>query len=138
MKKILLILVGGTICTSLTEHGTLSVDSLAGTRLVDNFMKSQSVYKDRVEIITSENLGILSENMTVEKWNTIVKTFQEMFFTDDYDGVIFAHGTDTLAYTASLFSVLFWYVQQPTQKLLKPYQQKRILSLLNPELSVAV
>lgn len=32
-----------------------------------------------------------------------------------------------------LFSVLFWYVQQPTQKLLKPYQQKRILSLLNPE-----
>ncbi len=31
------------------------------------------------------------------------------------------------------FSVLFWYVQQPTQKLLKPYQQERILSLLNPE-----
>ena len=31
------------------------------------------------------------------------------------------------------FSVLFWYVQQPTQKLLKPYQQDRILSLLNPE-----
>ncbi len=31
------------------------------------------------------------------------------------------------------FSVLFWYVQQPTQKLLKPYQQTRILSLLNPE-----
>ncbi len=32
-----------------------------------------------------------------------------------------------------LVSVLFWYVQQPTQKLLKPYQQVRILSLLNPE-----
>ncbi len=32
-----------------------------------------------------------------------------------------------------LIPVLFWYVQQPTQKLLDPYQQKRILSLLNPE-----
>ena len=30
-------------------------------------------------------------------------------------------------------SVLFWYVQQPTQKLLKDYQQERILSLLHPD-----
>ena len=38
-----------------------------------------------------------------------------------------------IAVLIPLFSVLFWYVQQPTQKLLKPYQQNRILSLLNPE-----
>ncbi len=113
MKKVLLILVGGTICTSFTKHGTLSVDSSAGTRLVDSFMKSQSPYKDKVEIITSENLGVLSENMTVEKWNVIIKTFQKMFFADNYDGVVFAHGTDTLAYTASLFSVLLAGINVP-------------------------
>ncbi len=30
-------------------------------------------------------------------------------------------------------SIAFWYLQQPDQKLLKPYQQERILSILNPE-----
>ena len=38
-----------------------------------------------------------------------------------------------IAVFVPIASVLFWYVQQPDQKLLQPYQQKRILSLLNPE-----
>ncbi len=29
---------------------------------------------------------------------------------------------------------LFWYIQQPYQRLLEPYQQKRVLSIINPEL----
>lgn len=113
MKKILLILVGGTICTALTEHGTLSVSSTAGTRLVNDFMNSDSVCKDSVEITTSENLGILSENMTVDKWNLIIKSYKKEISKDNYDGVIFAHGTDTLAYTASLFSMLLSGVEIP-------------------------
>lgn len=106
MKKILLILVGGTICTALTEHGTLSVSSNAGTKLVQGFMASDSPYKDSVNITTSENLGILSENMTVDKWNLILKTYKQEIAKKEYDGVIFAHGTDTLAYSTSLFSML--------------------------------
>ncbi len=106
MKNILLVLVGGTICTALTEHGTLSVSSNAGTKLVQGFMDSDSPYKDRVNITTSENLGILSENMTVDKWNLIIKTYKKAVSEKEYDGVIFAHGTDTLAYSASLFSML--------------------------------
>ncbi len=106
MKNILLVLVGGTICTALTEHGTLSVSSNAGTRLVQGFMASDSPYKDSVNITTSENLGILSENMTVDKWNLILKTYKQEITKKEYDGVIFAHGTDTLAYSASLFSML--------------------------------
>lgn len=31
-------------------------------------------------------------------------------------------------------SFVFWYVQQPTQGLLEPYQQKRVLALIHPEL----
>ncbi len=106
MKNILLVLVGGTICTALTEHGTLSVSSNAGTKLVQGFMASDSPYKDSVNITTSENLGILSENMTVDKWNLILKTYKQEIAKKEYDGVIFAHGTDTLAYSASLFSML--------------------------------
>ena len=37
MKKILLILVGGTICTSLNEKGTLSVDEKAAAALKINY-----------------------------------------------------------------------------------------------------
>jgi L-asparaginase/Glu-tRNA(Gln) amidotransferase subunit D len=106
MKNILLVLVGGTICTALTEHGTLSVSSNAGTKLVQGFMASDSPYKEQVNITTSENLGILSENMTVDKWNLILKTYKKAVSEKEYDGVIFAHGTDTLAYSASLFSML--------------------------------
>ena len=107
MKNILLVLVGGTICTALTEYGTLSVSGNAGTRLVQGFAESDSGYKDSVNITTSENLGILSENMTVDKWNLIIKNYKQAVSQKKYDGVVFAHGTDTLAYTSSLFSMLF-------------------------------
>ena len=106
MKNILLLLVGGTICTALTEYGTLSVSNNAGTKLVQSFMESDSPYKEKVQFTVSKNLGILSENMTVDKWNLIIKTYKQEISKKEYDGVIFAHGTDTLAYSTSLFSML--------------------------------
>lgn len=53
--------------------------------------------------------------------------------------IIFAAGLNwkiiipVLAIGIPLFAGLFWYVQQDYQVLLKPYQQKRVLSLLSPE-----
>ena len=64
-------------------------------------------------ITVSENLGILSENMTVDKWNLIIKIYKQEFSKKEYDGVIFAHGTDTLAYSASLFSILLADTKKP-------------------------
>lgn len=104
MKKILLILVGGTICTSLGDDGTLAVNDAASAKLVENFKNSDSDFADRVDFNVTENLYILSENLTVSKWNKILDTYKKHINRDDYDGVIFAHGTDTLAYSAALFS----------------------------------
>ena len=106
MKKILLILVGGTICTALNENGTLSVSEGAGVCLKDNFENSDSPYAKKVHIDLTENLFILSENMTVENWNRMLDTYRSEVKKDIYAGVIFAHGTDTLAYSASLFSMI--------------------------------
>lgn len=106
MKEILLILVGGTICTKLNENKTLTVSDKAGLWLTENFYNKNPEYKELVHFSLSENLLILSENMTVEKWNLIIKTYQEEIKNKKFDGVIFAHGTDTLAYSASLFSML--------------------------------
>ena len=106
MKNILLIPVGGTICTEVNEIGTLSVSKTAGMKLKAYFEKSDSLYVDKVNIEVTPNLCILSENMTVEKWNVIIDTYRKYTKDKKYNGIIFAHGTDTLAYSASLFSIL--------------------------------
>ena len=106
MRKILLILVGGTICTSLNEHGTLSISEGAGVKLIENFKNSDSPFKDKVEIKPTENLFILSENMSIENWNLMLDTYRKHINTDNFDGVIFAHGTDTLAFSTSLFALI--------------------------------
>lgn len=38
-----------------------------------------------------------------------------------------------IAVVVPVFSVLFWYVQQPFQKILAPYQQIRVLAMLHPD-----
>ncbi len=106
MKKILLILVGGTICSEVNEKGMLSVNEGAGVRIKTNFERSDSYYADKAEIELSENLLILSENMTVGKWNLMIDAYRKYTREKRYDGVIFAHGTDTLAYSAALFSMI--------------------------------
>ncbi len=106
MKKILLILVGGTICTTLNEYGTLSISEGAGMKLTQNFKNSDSLFKDELEIKPTENLFILSENMSIPNWNLMLDTYRKYINSDNFDGVIFAHGTDTLAFSTSLFSLI--------------------------------
>lgn len=113
MKEILIIPVGGTICTSLSSEGTLKIDGKAGSLLVENYLKSDSPYTDDVSFTLTENLYILSENMTVEKWNLIIETYRKHTSCKEYDGVIIAHGTDSLAYSAALFSVILENTKMP-------------------------
>lgn len=105
MKKILLMMVGGTICTEKSEKGTLRINGNAGSVLLESLWDADSDYKKKAEFVLTPNLGILSENMTVEKWNLMLDTYREYMKKDAYDGVIFVHGTDTLAYSAALFSL---------------------------------
>jgi len=106
MKKILLILVGGTICTGVDEDGILAVREDAGSKILESFSNSDSPYRDKVQFDVSENLFILSENLTLDDWNRMIDTYRRYTKDKDYDGVLIAHGTDTLAYTAALFSMI--------------------------------
>lgn len=44
--------------------------------------------------------------MSIDKWNVLIDALRSYDYSA-YDGVIILHGTDTLAYTASLLSILF-------------------------------
>lgn len=105
MKKILVILVGGTICSELNENGCLAVGDGAGLCLVDNFYKNNPELQNEVCFEFTENLYILSENMTVEKWNRIIEIYKKYTEKEVFDGVLIAHGTDTLGFSAALFSI---------------------------------
>ena len=105
MKKILLILTGGTICSFINNDGFKDSETQkAAPLLIDNF-KINNTSGLEVEFDVKAPLNILSENMTVSKWNILLNALSKVKF-DDYKGIIIAHGTDTLAYTTSLLSIV--------------------------------
>lgn len=114
-KKILLILTGGTICSFANANGEQESDTKkAETLIVSNFRNGSSEYRDEkhVDFIPKRPLDILSENMTVRHWNTLLRKMKKYDYSK-YDGVIILHGTDTLAYTASLLSILLAGIRKP-------------------------
>lgn len=112
MKKILLVLVGGTICT-YAENGVRSLAmSKAQLALIENYRRSNSPFAKETVFEAGARFDTLSENMTVSVWNKL-KDYLESCSLTDYDGVLIAHGTDTLAYTASMFAILLAGVKVP-------------------------
>lgn len=105
-KKILVVFTGGTICTTI-KNGEMNTDEKALTALVEFYKNSDSFCKNKIIVENGKMFNILSENMTINKWNEIVDYFQEILTNNfDYDGIIVAHGTDTLAYSTSMFALL--------------------------------
>lgn len=108
MRKILLFMTGGTICSMVGDNGLNNTDAKsARSVLVENYMGNYPALRGEVEfenLFLTEN-GILSENMTLDTWNMIIKALRSVDFSR-YDGIIILHGTDTLAYTSSLMSIL--------------------------------
>jgi L-asparaginase/archaeal Glu-tRNAGln amidotransferase subunit D len=112
--RIKVIFTGGTIGSSVNEDAVISTDSAtAGKLLLENyFNKSKSSVKKDVVFDVSEPYSCLSEDLTVDTWNTLIDALKEVPL-QEYDGIIITHGTDTMAYTANLLSVLLCGVGVP-------------------------
>lgn len=111
--KILLILTGGTICSFADERGERGADvERAQTLIVKNFREGVTEAERNVEFEVKHPLNILSENMTTVHWNILIEDMKTYDFSG-YDGIIMLHGTDTLAYTASLLSLLLAGISIP-------------------------
>ncbi len=111
MKKILTVYTGGTIC-SVADGNQRSLDTeLAKRVIVANFVSGPSPFAHLgAELFFDSELPkenqTLSENMTISKLNCIIQHIKS-FDLSQFSGIIVLHGTDTLAHTAALFSIVF-------------------------------
>jgi L-asparaginase len=113
--QILVVLTGGTICSSTNEEGH-RYSNANDVKIIDYFndLKKEdcSPFCDQVRFERRIPLDILSENMTVFRWNELLDDFKKIEW-EQYKGVIILHGTDTLAYTSSLLSIALAGVPVP-------------------------
>ena len=103
LKKLLVILTGGTICSSVNEDNERFSDA-ENVQIVNEFRKSGSRFAN-AEFESITVLDILSENMTIDAWNIMLDSLRNIDM-EKYCGVIILHGTDTLAYTSLLLSIV--------------------------------
>ncbi len=104
MKRIAILFTGGTIGSKKQEqeidvHGN-------GSYILLEAYKQQTYCRDDIELTALQPLNILSENLSPEHWRILADTLLQLDW-NAYDGIIVTHGSDTIAYTATLFSFLF-------------------------------
>lgn len=105
MKKILLIATGGTIASTMTDHG------LAPGMNPGQLMAYIPDAADICSVDALQLLNIDSTNIQPEHWSMMARTIEENY--DRYDGFVITHGTDTLTYTAAALSYLIQGSDKP-------------------------
>ncbi|HMM06531.1 MAG TPA: asparaginase domain-containing protein [Clostridiales bacterium] len=97
-KHILFIETGGTFACETKAAG---VRDLGDHSVLDFAVVRDRINGTNLDISVKQPFRVLSENMTLERleeWLLFLKTVDFAA----YDGVVIAHGTDTLAYTVNL------------------------------------
>lgn len=104
MARILLVQTGGTIQSSLQSH----IIDIQNTRTTETnpLIEAYNTSRDtNVSWEVLQPLELLSENITLSHWNTFISFLYSLNW-QQYDGIILAHGSDTLAYTSCLLGLL--------------------------------
>lgn len=107
MKNILIISTGGTICSKVIDGCRRLAPDVSESTLVQNFYNNSKYASRKRGIFENSDFPTktLSENMTFPRLEGLISHIKSFDLTK-YSGVIILHGTDTLAYTASLLSLL--------------------------------
>lgn len=105
-KRLLLLATGGTIASQPTEEGL--APGLDGEALTDLL---PSGVLGRYEITVRDILQMDSSNIQPEEWQIIARHVFDS--RTEYDGIVITHGTDTMAYTASVLSFMLQGIEVP-------------------------
>ncbi len=103
MKKICLISTGGTIACVPTSNG-LKPELTA-------FQLLELIGYHNKNIETLDLFSMDSSNIQPEEWITIANALNDA--AQKYDGIVLTHGTDTMAYTASMLSFMLSGIKVP-------------------------
>lgn len=109
-KKTVLIFTGGTIA-GVVHHSTNSIRAVETSVLKKSFFK-KIPNKSKLDSITSWKnppktaTTLLSEQMSPKDWGSIAGAIANEINESDVHGIVVAHGTDTMPFTASAVSFM--------------------------------
>ncbi len=98
MKHILLLTTGGTIASRPTDEG------LAPEMDGEDLARRIPFLTDSYTVTVRDILHLDSSNIQPEEWQLIARAVYAE--RAGYDGIVVTHGTDTMAYTASVLSFM--------------------------------
>ena len=102
-KKLLLLSTGGTIASVVSDAGLVPGES--GEQLVHTLGNLP------YDITVKDILELDSSNIQPEEWKVIAKAIYQ--YRNDFDGIVVSHGTDTMAYTASMMTFMLQHINLP-------------------------
>ena len=105
MKRVLLLSTGGTIASRPGSDGL--EPGLSGEELI----ASLGDLKGRFDVHVRQILNLDSSNIQAEEWQLMARSVYASL--PDYDGIIITHGTDTMAYTASMLCFMLQGLRKP-------------------------
>ena len=105
MKHILLLTTGGTIASRPTKEGL--APGIGGHMLA----MALPFLAENYRVTVRDILHLDSSNIQPEEWQLIAKAAYDS--REDFDGIVITHGTDTMAYTASVLSFMLQGIKIP-------------------------
>lgn len=105
MKKVLLLSTGGTIASRSGGNGlTPDMDGEALLGYLGDL-------GNRFQVEVKQILSLDSSNIQAAEWQIIAQNVYDAL--EQFDGVIITHGTDTMAYSASMLSFMLKNLHKP-------------------------
>ena len=129
MKRVLLLATGGTIASREGEHG------LAPGLAAEGLLRHLPELREHYLVDTRDILDLDSSNIQAEEWQTIAHAVWQAL--GRYDGVVITHGTDTMAYTASVLSYMLQDLDRPVVLTGSQMPMGRLLSDARANLATA-
>jgi len=109
--RIALILTGGTICSRSDASGTRRSDAEASVTVLEDYYRAHHPYSS-VSFEVQMPVDKLSEDLSPEDWCELIRSIASLEGRLP-DGIIVAHGTDTLDQTAAMLSAVLCGISVP-------------------------
>jgi len=104
MKRVTILAVGGTVAGS--GSGALDTSYTSGTVTVDKLIAAVPEINKIATIKGEQISNIGSQEMNNEVWFKLANRVNELLTSDEADGVVITHGTDTMEETAYFLNLV--------------------------------